>query len=105
MTKRWFLVVAAASLAVGQSKFPRTADGHPDMSGTWTNITITPLERPKELAGKEFFTPEEAVAYEKSTVQNRNRDKRTPGTLGDVASAYNDFWWDSGTRVVKTRRT
>jgi len=27
------------------------------------------------------------------------------GTNADVANAYNDFWWDSGTKVVKTRRT
>src|SRR4029453_11384892 len=25
---------------------PRTADGHPDLQGTWSNGTITPLERP-----------------------------------------------------------
>ena len=25
---------------------PRTPDGHPDLQGTWTNGTITPLERP-----------------------------------------------------------
>jgi hypothetical protein len=24
---------------------PRTADGHPDLQGNWTNATITPLER------------------------------------------------------------
>src|ERR1700689_2083092 len=33
---------------------PRTPDGHPDLQGVWTNGTITPLERPAELAGKEF---------------------------------------------------
>ncbi len=86
-------------------KVPRTADGHPDFTGIWTNVTITPLERPKNLAGKEFFTEQEAADYEKQTVQQRNRDKRNPGTNGDVANAYNDFWWDSGTKVVKTRRT
>ncbi|HXP86440.1 MAG TPA: hypothetical protein VN841_17055 [Bryobacteraceae bacterium] len=25
---------------------PRTADGHPDLQGIWTNATLTPLERP-----------------------------------------------------------
>jgi hypothetical protein len=84
---------------------PRTADGHPDFNGIWTNVTITPLERPRDLAGKEYFTEQEAAAYEKLTVQQRNRDRREPGTERDVASAYNDFWWDSGTKVVKTLRT
>ena len=28
---------------------PRTPDGQPDISGIWTNDTLTPLERPPEL--------------------------------------------------------
>ena len=39
----------------------QTPWGDPDLQGTWNNITGTPLERPAELAGKEFFTQEEAV--------------------------------------------
>ena len=31
---------------------PRTADGHPDLQGFWANNNATPLERPKELAGR-----------------------------------------------------
>ena len=38
---------------------PRTADGRPDLQGVWTNNTVTPLERPKDLAGKEFYTEAE----------------------------------------------
>src|ERR1700692_3564683 len=44
---------------------PRTADGQPDLQGVWTNNTVTPLERPKELAGKEFYTEEELQALAK----------------------------------------
>ena len=44
---------------------PRTGDGHPDLQGYWTNATFTPLERPPELAGKEFMTDAEAAAFEK----------------------------------------
>jgi hypothetical protein len=44
---------------------PHTPDGQPDFRGYWTNATFTPLERPAELAGKEFMTPAEAEAYEK----------------------------------------
>ena len=35
---------------------PRTPDGHPDLQGVWTNNSLTPLERPKELGAKEFYT-------------------------------------------------
>ena len=98
-----FCFTLAASAQTGP--VPRTADGHPDMDGTWTNVTITPLERPKEFANKEFFTPAEALVYEKETRTKRNRDQRQRGTVADVTNAYNDFWWDSGTKVVKTLRT
>jgi hypothetical protein len=84
---------------------PQTPDGQPDLSGYWTNITLTPLQRPANLAGKAFFTPAEAAAYEKETVDRNNADRRDPGTDADVGKAYNDFWWDRGTKVVSTLRT
>jgi hypothetical protein len=85
---------------------PKTADGQPDLSGYWTNITLTPLERPANLAGKAFFTPEEAEAYAKEVVDRNNVDRRTAaGTEADVAGAYNNFWYDRGTKVVPTLRT
>ena len=38
---------------------PRTPDGKPDLQGIWSNATLTPLERPKGLGTKEFYTDEE----------------------------------------------
>jgi hypothetical protein len=84
---------------------PRTPDGQPDLQGIWSNATITPLERPAQLAGKEVFTEKEAVEYEKQVLENMNRDRRDGGAKADLDRAYNDGWYDSGTKVVKTRRT
>src|SRR6185436_3569809 len=84
---------------------PHTPDGQPDLQGFWTNVTLTPLQRPANLANKEFFTPEEAEAYEKQTVSQNNADRRDGNAAQDVSRAYNDFWWDRGTKVVKTLRT
>src|SRR3989442_3363381 len=61
--------------AAGQtSKKPwtllRTPDGKPDLTGVWTNNTVTPLQRPKELAGKEFYTEAELAEVQK---QQRER--------------------------------
>ncbi len=103
------LAVAGLSFvpaALGQSKtMPRTPDGQPDLQGIWSLATITPLERPADLAGKEFFTEKEAAEYEAETRKRNNMDRRDGTPEADVGRAYNDFWWDRGTQVVKTRRT
>ena len=39
----------------------------------WDYRTITPLERPKELGTKEFFTAEEAAKYEAAENTRQNR--------------------------------
>src|ERR1700682_739694 len=60
------VAMAWASLASAQTwTAPRTLDGHPDLQGVWTNATITPIERPKELGAKEYYTEEEAAEYRK----------------------------------------
>src|ERR1700674_1257097 len=85
---------------------PRTPDGRPDLQGIWSNSTITPLERPRELAGKQVFTEQEAAAYEKQVIQRNNADLREGrDPEADVALAYNDSWYDRGTKVVPSRRT
>ena len=79
----------------------RTPDGQPDLQGTWTNPTITPFERPQELAGKAVLSEQEAAQVEQRAANSRA--DRAP-TEGDVGS-YNQFWFDSGTKVVATRQT
>jgi hypothetical protein len=100
-------LMIAYSCAFAQKPWtpPKTPDGVPDLQGIWTNVTITPLERPANLAGKEFFTPEEARAYEQQVVANNNADRRDGGAAADVSRAYNDFWYNRGDKVVKTLRT
>src|SRR5262245_18499577 len=47
----------------------RTADGHPDLSGTYDIATITPIERPAEAGGRLVITDEEAAAAAAYEVQ------------------------------------
>jgi hypothetical protein len=57
-----FVAVSSAQTATGTSyKVPRLRDGHPDLQGTWTTQTFTPLQRPKRYAGQEFLTDAEAA--------------------------------------------
>src|SRR3984957_16837552 len=84
---------------------PHTADGQPDLQGVWTNSTLTPLERPAELAGKEFLTQQEAADYVKRTLQQVSSERRDGGAQVDVGRSYNEFWRDRGNNLVADRRT
>jgi hypothetical protein len=87
------------------SLLPVCAAAQDNLDGIWTNATITPLERPSELAGKAFFTLAEAAAYEKQVRERNNADRRETNSDADLTTGYNDFWWDRGTKVVSTLRT
>ena len=56
--------VLFAPLGLGQSdNFAKTEFGHPDLQGTYTFRTITPLNRPRELEHMETLTPEQAAEW------------------------------------------
>ena len=99
------LIAGQAPLSMAKTRTPpRTPDGKPDLQGIWTNATVTPLERPRDLAGKEFFTQTEAAEFEKQAVYDANGDRRDGTADADVGRAYNEFWRDRG-KVVSTMRT
>ena len=98
----------AQSTAPPAASGPRTAWGAPDLQGIWDFRTITPLERPDELAGKDVLTAEEAAEYEQRSLSRQNKDLRAEDGISaqrDVANAYNQFWWDYGDRLTEDRRT
>ena len=89
------LVFLMTSLALGQAKKwtpPRTADGHPDLQGFWTNNTYTPLERPRNVS-KEFYTREEALELEKKAAEEET-EQTVPGTVADVHYDFTQFSLD-----------
>jgi hypothetical protein len=104
--------------AAGQSRKwtpPRTPDGKPDIEGTFTFSTITPLQRPEALAGKDVLTAEEAAAFEATENKRQNRDLfdpekgapslgYAPRSQGGVLS-YNEFWYERGSQMTEDRRT
>ena len=107
---------------------PRTPWGAPDLQGVWHERTwtraerdrdfrsITPLERPAELADKEFLTEEEAANLEQEAVDRNERLLNQPAQRAQPTRSlearpdgkpgfYNNFWLDEGTTTVETGRT
>jgi len=69
---------------------PRTPDGVPDFQGVWTNNTVTPLQRSKALAGKEFYTDAELAAVKDRERERYEKDEAEglpPGNHSGVAGA------------------
>ena len=91
-------VVAVAATLSGQAKAwkaPVTPWGDPDIQGVWTYATMTPLERPRELAGKAVLTEAEAAEYERQVIARQSVTNNTAGP----------DWWDPGTRRLIDRRS
>ena len=69
---------------------PKTPWGDPDLQGIWTDEYQTPLQRPAQYAGKEFFTDAEIAALDKKRAAILRQDHReTRGSERDVSGAYN----------------
>ncbi len=98
------------SPAAQADELPRTADGKPDLSGTYDIATITPLQRPEMFGNTLYMTPEQAeqaaarVAAVKSADQQVSDPGRgappaggdgSAGAAGNVGG-YNSFWIDNG---------
>ncbi len=85
----------AAQAKAAPAKVWRTPWGDPDLQGSWSNATTTPLQRPAKYAGREFLTPEERRAQDKETAIGTDR-RGVLGSDQDVNDAYNAFWWERG---------
>ena len=86
----------------------RTAWGDPDLGGIWNNATLTPLQRPANLADRAFLTEEEAAGLSQQTVERNASLLTAPARrteAGGNVGAYNNFWMERGTSVVPDRRT
>ena len=88
---------------------PRTSFGHPDLQGTYTFRTLTPMQRPAELGERDKLNIEEAEEWAAYENRRQNRDliidsvggaNYPPGVI-----SYNEFWYERGDQTVEDRRT
>ena len=98
-------VAAAVPGAAQAQEAPRTAWGAPDLQGVWDFRSLTPMQRPADLADKESFTEEEAASFSEEVIRDQSRDLEdadAQAATGRVVP-YNDFWFDWGSSVTTER--
>ena len=97
---------SAAAMAQDGYEPPRTASGHPDFHGFWTNASITTLQRATTYEDIGLVIPEEQVeeltANNHQNVRQATDDNQVQGELPDGSDltggrGYNAFWVDPGT--------
>ena len=107
------LMLPAGVLAQSGASSLRTPWGDPDLQAVWTSSTLTPLERPADLAGRAELSAEEAAASTALELQRIDGDQRagagrgdrqagTPDGRTDVGRAYNEFWRERGQLLRQT---
>ena len=96
------LIALAPTLVAGQKA---NLDRRPNFEGIWNSATATPLERPRELRDKPFFTPDEAAAWEREFARRNEEPASGAARAGTGTGTYNTAYREFGTRVVKTLRT
>lgn len=115
------LSALAQSAAPAPFKAPRNSFGQPDLSGFWTNATLTPMVRSPTVGGRAVYTPEEVKKMEAAVQQeveegNAPTDPNAPAEApkadaakirpefaaagGDVGG-YNRGWLDPGSTVMR----
>jgi hypothetical protein len=113
-------IAAVAQTKAQAYKAPRTAFGQPDISGYWSNSTLTPETRASALGTRSVYTPEEVAKLESAVAAEveegneptdpnvRTEDlKRSANTRPEFAAAggdvggYNRGWLDPGSHVMR----
>jgi hypothetical protein len=100
------LVVCGAA-AAGPYSPPRNGLGQPDLSGAWSNATLTPQVRNPLYGARRALTPDEVRLWEGANAQkDAAASAKTDASAGvggasDNVGAYDRAWIDNGTGVMR----
>ncbi len=114
------IVPAQAQKPYGNYKVPKNSLGQPNIQGFWTNATLTPVTRPRDVEGAVYTEEEVAKLENRAEVieaeANRATDPNAPAEFrakttfersaasqaaGGAVGGYNRFWLDPGNSVMR----
>ncbi|GAB1266187.1 hypothetical protein [Aurantivibrio infirmus] len=99
-------LVASAFVSAADYEVPRLADNKPDFQGTWTNVSLTYLQRSSRYKSN-VLSDEEAEKIEQQTAARSARglqrtDPNAPAPrAGSNVGGYNSFYLDQGDALSK----
>jgi hypothetical protein len=101
-------LAAQAPASRGAWQVPRTADGHPDLQGNWTNVTLTPFQRPEgrgptftALEARQIETPDDECPPNPGTVAcGRSQAAGSTNEARLSGNEYNEVYWDRGSNIA-----
>lgn len=88
------LMLLATPAALAQEPTPRTSWGAPDLQAVWSNMTLTPLERPPAFDDL-TTTDARAAAFEASSAASFLADE------SDGIGGRQSEWWEVGTHMMR----
>ena len=97
--------MAFALSAVAQTQTPILTEwGDPDLRGLWSSASLTPFERPLDMADKTHFTEAEAEAI-RGTGMERTLEALSVIEEFKLSGELNEVFLEPGTEVVRSRST
>ncbi|HVY88344.1 MAG TPA: hypothetical protein VG942_05710 [Hyphomonadaceae bacterium] len=122
------IYAGSAGLAFGQTPaakptsyvVPQKPFGQPDISGFWSNSTLTPMVRAAKYKDEAVFTPEQVQQIEGAAVAEFKSDQKPTDpkagaeyraanpnerpefkAAGGAVGGYNYFWLDPGSKIMR----
>jgi hypothetical protein len=102
-----FAALAKDAKPVAAFKAPRNAFGQPDLSGYWSNATLTPTTRPVQFGAQTNYTEAqvkiiESGASDAEAAGNAKTDlSKDKGGASEDVGGYNRGWLDPGSHVMR----
>ena len=90
-----------AAFLASPAAMTKDEHGKPDLQGMWTGGTLTPFERPPQLANKPFLTATELAEHQRQSAERFWKAGHNPADVG----RDNDAFLDSDMKILPNGQT